>query len=87
MVQNRELKDDGEEPLTPDEFFSCRAEDATLERGRKERLRIERWHATYNAALTGLQAWSREDHDGFTTEEAHVMAADSACLLHGELKP
>lgn len=85
-VENRELKDSGEEPLTPAEFFWCKKEDVMSERGRQERLRVERWHATYNAAIAGLYALPDEDGADFDPEFTHKVAAKAARLAHGPLE-
>jgi hypothetical protein len=51
-----------------------------------ECLRVERWHATYNAALTGLHAFSSDLHqNGFGVEDSHEMALQAANLAHGPL--
>lgn len=80
-IQNRELKDEGEEPLTAAEFFQCRAEDALVARGRREELRIERWHGTYNAAVSGILANDAERNE----HEVHDWAVMSANKAHGPL--
>ena len=52
--------------------------------------RSDRWHATYNAALTGLLAYNGTgvtDAFGFTTEwyaEVHQDAARFANFMHGK---
>ena len=51
-----------------------------------EALRVERWHATYNAALTGMYAgnedWSGDPSDMHHMHKTAVIAAD---LAHGPL--
>lgn len=51
-----------------------------------ETLRVERWHATYNAAITGLHArpQSFSLQDG---QARHIEATEAADLMHGALKP
>lgn len=49
--------------------------------------RADRWHATYNAALTGLNAWSDGRGGYYENEDAHAAATDAANLAHGELVP
>lgn len=52
----------------------------------REKLRVERWHATYNAALTGLHAFSSELHqNGFGIDSCNEMAAQAAVAAHGPL--
>lgn len=51
----------------------------------EERARIERWHATYNAALTGCYAWETPSGAGLTAEQAHEAATEAANLAHGTL--
>lgn len=52
-----------------------------------EQRRVDRWHATYNAALTGLRAWSSVGTDHLNVEAAHREATASADLAHGKLAP
>lgn len=52
-----------------------------------ERVRVERWHATYNAALTGCHGWCDHEGVGLTNEVAHDAATEAANLAHGPLKP
>lgn len=74
------------QPQSADEYVKkMQDRDRGLDAIHAERLRVDRWHATYNAALTGLYAsdskneWSPAEH----TEEARVAAE----LAHGPLKP
>lgn len=50
-----------------------------------ENLRRDRWHATYNAALTGLSAFCHPEGGGLDVENCHDIATRSANLAHGEL--
>lgn len=49
-----------------------------------EDVRVDRWHATYNAALTGLHSHCGEDGE-YTVEGAHARARNAANLAHGAL--
>jgi hypothetical protein len=53
----------------------------------EEAKRVERWHATYNAAVTGLRAWSSAGTDYLNAEAVHREALASANLAHGKLVP
>jgi len=60
--------------------------DALRAEGKRESERVERWHATYNATLTGLHAFSSELHqNGFGVEDSHEMSLQAANLAHGPL--
>ena len=50
-----------------------------------EEKRVERWHATYNAALTGLHAFYGGDGHCFDVSAAHASATSAADLAHGKL--
>jgi hypothetical protein len=48
----------------------------------REELRVQRWHDTYNAALTGVL----RINPGWTPEEIHALCARHADAAHGPLK-
>lgn len=85
--ENQQLVDEGEEPLTIAEFVSCKAQDASFERTQAERLRVARWHDTYNASLTGCRAHSPADSTIYTVAGARIQASEDANALHGLLVP
>lgn len=65
--------------IASDDFSACE----TYER-HEEETRVERWHATYNAALTGF--CMREQSMRLQgPEDIHEAAMNAANLAHGEL--
>jgi hypothetical protein len=56
------------------------------EADKAERERGERWHATYNAALTGLRAFSVPGL-AYSHEEVRKIAGADADAAHGKLNP
>lgn len=50
-----------------------------------EHIRIDRWHATYNAALSGCHGWCDHEGVGLSNEVAHEAATEAANLAHGPL--
>ena len=51
--------------------------------------RVERWHATYNAALTGCHAFPglADQYEPLDVQTSHEIATEAANLAHGKLKP
>lgn len=50
----------------------------------RDSIQAYRWHATYNAALTGMYSGGIEFTSAFT-DSAHRIAKAAANLAHGEL--
>lgn len=64
-----------------------RLEAKQMELAEDEWKRVDRWHATYNAALTGFLAFSgNETMNSMSLEEAIRSAKSAANQTHGELK-
>lgn len=74
-----------EEPLTIEEFISCRVDDVRSAISDRRAAHEREWWKTYRAALTGRCAYC-SDERGFREDEAHDAAARSADLAHGPLK-
>lgn len=58
---------------------------AKLKAEHTEEIRVFRWHATYNAALTGLYA-KRSDRKDPSHHEIDIDARIAADIAHGALK-
>lgn len=84
-AQNSLLKEQGEEPLTIEEFVSCRVDDVRGVRAEKRDKHEREWWATYRAALTGMHAYSGSLMEQLNVESAHDCAASAADRAHGPL--
>lgn len=92
-LENQQLVEEGEEPLTVAVFVRCKAQDASFERTQAERLRVARWHDTFNASLTGLRASGIGSRSGdleawvARSRELNKVASADANGAHGMLPP
>lgn len=83
--QNALLVESGEEPLTVEEFVSCRVDDVRDARAEQRAEYKREWWKTYRAALTGLHAYS-DNEGGRSTDNCHSRAVKAANLAHGPLE-
>jgi hypothetical protein len=60
------------------------AEGVALRTAAKEAQRVDRWWATYNAALTGIYA-NAEDYGNASPIDLNNVATVAANLAHGKL--
>lgn len=73
------------QPNSADEYVKKMQErDRELDAIHAECLRVERWHETYNAALTKLAAKELSSAAADYTHDRCILAADKA---HGPLNP
>lgn len=62
-----------------------RIEAAAMKLADDEWRRVDRWWATYNAALTGLLAWGGSGADYVSGDYARRSATEHADAAHGKL--
>jgi len=86
-TQNSILKEAGEEPLTIEEFISCRVDDVREARSAKRAWHEEAWWKTYRAAISaGAARCYRDADDDQYVEFTHDYASRIADKAHGPLK-